>query len=261
MENENQWGKFKKSKILLTAAVILIAAVVVLYVVRLRGDTAGQKESEKGVRYLTELEEQDVAQIEAQIRQVRAQQTAALADSDEKEIWRRMQNAVILGDSRAVGFSFFEFLPENRVFAKSGGRITDVPEYIEQLKNQNLQYLFLCFGLNDVGIGFWPTTEEYDAAYEEQMQLLLQELPDTQIYINSILPAEGDGLNADSDYQRIGEYNEGLRQFCEEHGYCFVDNTQIAETHVDLYEADGLHLKKEFYKYWAANMLTEVEKE
>ena len=42
----------------------------------------------------------------------------------------------------------------------------------------------------------------------------------------------------------------------EENGYQFIDNTMVAQEHADLYEADGLHLKKEFYKYWAANMLT-----
>ena len=77
--------------------------------------------------------------------------------------------------------------------------------------------------------------------------------------MNSILPAIGVGLEADADYPRIGEYNEALEAMCEEHGWAFIDNDVLAEEHADLYQPDGLHVDKSFYKYWAANMLTEVE--
>lgn len=84
-------------------------------------------------------------------------------------------------------------------------------------------------------------------------------MPDATIYINSILPAVGVGLDADPDYPRIDEYNDALQKMCEEEGWPYIDNTQLAKEHENLYQEDGLHVETEFYKYWAANMLTEVE--
>ena len=73
--------------------------------------------------------------------------------------------------------------------AEAGLTIADIPKYQDQMKTLNPSYLFLCTGINDVSIGLWPTKEEYVEAYEETMQTLMKELPDTHIYINSIFPA------------------------------------------------------------------------
>ena len=46
----------------------------------------------------------------------------------------------------------------------------------------------------------------------------------------------------------------------ETNKYHYINNDKVAEEHTDLYEGDGLHFQKEFYKYWAINMLSEVSK-
>ena len=47
----------------------------------------------------------------------------------------------------------------------------------------------------------------------------------------------------------------------EQNGFRYIDNTYVAEEHQNLYQDDGLHLQPDFYKYWAANMLTEVNEQ
>ena len=46
----------------------------------------------------------------------------ALLD-DIDTVWQEFSDAVILGDSRAVGFSYYSFLDASRVLASSGERI------------------------------------------------------------------------------------------------------------------------------------------
>ena len=46
------------------------------------------------------------------------------------------------------------------------------------MKALNPKAVFLCFGLNDVGIGLWPTGEEYAAECDKQIAALQAELPD-----------------------------------------------------------------------------------
>ncbi len=243
---------------LLVAAVILTAVIVVS--VRHRNKLRQEEERvNRGIEYLTELEEQDMQGISEDIKTIRDERVMNLADSDESSIWREFDGALILGDSRAVGFSYYELLPQEQVLAQSGERITDIDAEIEQIKELAPDRIFLCFGLNDVGTGVWPSKEEYAAACDERIQLLQREVPDAQVYLNSILPVTGAGLGQDPNYQRIGEFNESLQTMCAEKGYHYIDNTEMANAHLDLYQEDGLHVGKEFYKYWAANMLTEVE--
>lgn len=243
---------------LLMTAVILTAVIVVS--VRYRNRLHREEETvNRGIQYLTELEQQDMEGIAADIKKIRDERTMNLADSDESSVWREFDGALILGDSRAVGFSYYELLPEEQVLAQSGWRITDIDSVIEQVRAFAPNRIFLCFGLNDVGTGMWPSKEDYAAACDERIQLLQREVPGAEVYLNSILPATGAGLDKDPNYPRIGEFNETLRAMCEEKGYHFIDNTEVAEAHLDLYQEDGLHVGKEFYKYWAANMLTEVE--
>ena len=143
--------------------------------------------------------------------------------------------------------------------AEGGGIITDATKYLDQLKTLNPDMIFLCYGLNDVGLGQWPDADDYVKDYAKVVKKLQKALPDATIYINSILPAVGVGLDADPDYPRIDEYNDALQKMCEEEGWPYIDNTQLAKEHENLYQEDGLHVETEFYKYWAANMMTEVE--
>ncbi len=259
MSDVQKRKKSKRSgKIVLTAAVIIIAAVIIVLIVRYNKSKKDREEIAKGVDYLESLEKQDVSEIQQQIKSTRSSIGLELADTDEGAIWSAMSDAVILGDSRAVGFSYYEFMTEDHVLAKSGAKITDTTEYLDQLAAMQPTEVFLCYGLNDVGIGLWPTGDEYAVEYEKQVNELKSKIPGATIYVNSILPAVGVGLEADSDYPRIGEYNTALEAMCKKNNWPYIDSTKLAEEHVDLYQQDGLHLQKEFYKYWAANMLTEV---
>lgn len=260
-------GMDGKQKDLLFKTAIGVAAVAVLIVIIVvsvkywQKSAAEEAQISAGIHYLEELEKQDMTEISGNIKSIRDANLMNLAEMDESAVWAVLDelNILILGDSRAVGFYHYEYVPQARVLAHGGGKITDIDEELDQIKAINPEHIFLCFGLNDVGIGYWPTGEEYAALCDEKIQLLQRELPNATVYLNSILPAVGAGLERDPDYPRIGEYNEALKAMCEEKGYHFIDNTPLTEEHVDLYAADGLHMDERFYKYWAANMLTEVD--
>lgn len=252
----------KNRKLWVLAAVALLAAVA--FIIGFQIWKQGKESEEKirrGMAYLESLEKQDVDVISTKIDTLKAEQGLKLAAEDENAVWSGFDSAMILGDSRAVGFRYFELLLEDQVIAESGKKITDVPEMIDQVKKVSPKQVFLCFGLNDIRSGVWPETTAYAEAYGEVVAFLNRELPGTTVYINSILPAVGVGLAEYEDYSRIGEYNAALQKMAEKNGYKYIDNTTVAGEHIDLYEADGLHLQKEFYKYWAANMLKEVKEQ
>ena len=42
---------------------------------------------------------------------------------------------------------------------------------------------------------------------------------------------------------------------CLEHGYVYIDNDGIVAAHQELYEDDGIHFQREFYRYWVTNFI------
>ena len=112
--------------------------------------------------------------------------------------------------------------------------------------------VFLMVGTNDIA-------EKKEAALEEVMNNVSEivrrfktESPQTEIYIESILPvAEGNARPA----QLIIELNSRFRKLCESEGLTYVDIwsafVEPGTTHINpAYTADGLHPYPSGYKAW-----------
>ncbi len=252
---------------------VLVLAAMILMVLGGCGNAdsadsdAGYSEAEiaAGVAYLQALEARDPNEVDEKIKELhqqrflelRAERLAEL-EADEDSVWSLFEDYVLLGDSRAVGFYYYGFLPESRVMAESGATILRLEEHIPDLEALRPTYLFLCYGLNDVSIGIWPTPEEYADNYAEIIAEVREALPDVQIYISSILPARDPAFATSSKWYEIPNYSAAVQKMCEETGCVYVDNDEISEEYADLWQPDGIHLQPEFYSHWAANMMLEV---
>ena len=49
-----------------------------------------------------------------------------------------------------------------------------------------------------------------------------------------------------------GEYNQIIKEVCEQYGVVCLDNTGIVKE--EYYEPDGMHFKMSFYSYWLYSM-------
>ena len=206
---------------------------------------SGQKRAEyradvqSGVSYLQSLETVDPDTVTQKLRQMRleklqaeraAREQALLDDIDT--VWQEFSDAVILGDSRAVGFSYYSFLDASRVLASSGERI---------------------YGIND--LGWYGSAQDYEDTLLEKIRLLRRELPEAVIVVSSILPAYEPAVSREKLWLQIPDYTAAVQAMCEENGVLFADNTQLSEDYADLWQPDGIHLLPEFYPHWAANLI------
>ena len=66
-----------------------------------------------------------------------------------------------------------------------------------------------------------------------------ESLPDLEIYVNSILEVQDWALSKGENWKYAPEWNEVIKQMCIDHGYTYIDNSQITAEHQDLYEGDG----------------------
>ncbi len=174
-------------------------------------------------------------------------------------LWKAFSDSVILGDSRVAGFSVYHFLPEKRVLAEISSTVKDVDNYLDTLGKMAPRRIYLSYGINDIAIFPSLSAEEYADLVITEAGHLREKCPDAVICINSILPAQQAALDRGPIWERIPSYSEAIRKRCEKEGYCYIDNTALAEQHKDLYGEDGVHMVSEFYPFWAQNMLSSAQ--
>lgn len=246
--------------------VILIIVIAIKLGTRARGPEEVAIDLQSGIAYLQALEDADPGPVENKLKEQRQLEMKQQREerlnqllTGEVSVWTMFEDYVLLGDSRAVGYEYYEFLDQDRVIAEGGATIRDLSNSIPDIKALNPSYIFLCYGLNDVSIGYWNTPEEYVTEFKSVLQDIHRELPNAKVFVSSILIARDPAFELSSAWYNIPEFSAAVGEMCDtmDHVY-FVDNADISETYADLWDSDGIHLNKEFYPYWAANMIMEV---
>lgn len=161
-----------------------------------------------------------------------------------------LKNSVILGDSISEGLSFYEVLDENNVVAKKGLTVYKAENEINNIVSKNPEKLFIFLGNNDL-FEEKLTEEQFLKQYSILIDKLKEKLPNTKIYLLSILPItdkavkENHFLNKD----RILSFDVAIKSMAEKHNLEYINIIPVIRGREHLYEQDGIHLKYDFYKY------------
>ena len=238
----------------------------------------------QGVAYLEALEQQDPDAVDQILRQRRLEQLEREREellrqvkSGEQDPFPLFQDAVILGDSRAVGFFYYGFVDESRDLTGSGETILDIPKKLDTLQAMNPRYVYLAYGLNDIKIGHWGSLQAHISEYLDRVQDIRERLPEAVIVISSVLPCHDPNARTDAtgetppssgssstsslteaDRKRLAqipEWNRLMADAAREHGVIFVDNSAICQEYENLWEKDGIHVLKAFYPHWGKNLI------
>lgn len=234
----------------------------------------------QGVAYLEALEQQDPDAVDQILRQRRLEQLAREREellrqikAGEQDPFPLFQDAVILGDSRAVGFFYYGFVDESRDLTGSGETILDIPKKLDTLQAMNPRYVYLAYGLNDIKIGHWGSLQAHISEYLDRVQDIRERLPEAVIVISSVLPYHDPNARTDAtgetppssgsslteaDRKRLAqipEWNRLMADAAREHGVIFVDNSAICQEYENLWEKDGIHVFKSFYPHWGKNLI------
>ena len=260
--------KHKLSVFLIAALCVVLIVFSIIGLRRMTSRARNYDSTAEGLTYLRQLASRDLAEVDETLAaQKRARESAEREERIREltdgtvDVWSYFTDYVFFGDSRAVGFEYFGFLSENRVIAESGWTIRDLQDNLGSIIAMNPTSVFLAFGLNDLGMGFWDTADEYAAEFRTVLDSIAEQLPNASIYVNSILPVT-EAAAAEPDkgaWQNIPEYNAAVKKMCRESGrYTFIDNDAIVAEHSDMFDQDGVHMVRDFYPYWAANMMLTI---
>lgn len=244
-------------------APILLIMVISMMLLGGREQAAAQNSVlDAGIEYLEERERKDPAEViqvrkdiyKAKLDAQRDQLVASLTDGT-KDPFSMFKDYCVMGDSRAVGFWYRNFLDKSRCIADGGHTIRNIVENMDRLVEMNPSTIYLCYGLNDTSIGYWDTAEQYVGEYMQIIRQIQTRLPDATVVVSSILPAKDPAFQRSTKWYNIPEWSAALEKACEENGILFANCDKLAEDYPNLWDPDGIHFRKEFYPYWASCLL------
>lgn len=235
----------KMAIIFVVVLFLLGAAVVGLKSMNPRPDIT------EGVAKLEEFHKVKVSEVEKEVTALEEAEAAELEARSKRPNSEKFENTLILGDFTAQGVYEQEILGESFVLARESSCVHDlegtgVAENLEAAAAKNPEVLFLLLGVNDAALENGAAIFEEDyAAFLEQVQ---EKLPDTKIYVNSILPVQQKAIDEAEGLADIPEYNERLQEVCKKAGVVFVDNRDLVKE--DCYKDDGKRMRQRYYTAW-----------
>ena len=248
--------------VLLIALVLIAVVALVLTLGKGRKPSAEVTAIQEGLDFLSQQEEKDPdtvrqARQALYVRRMEAQKEELIEklDSGGVDPFSLFQDYAVLGDSRAVGFWYRDFLEKSRVLADGGHTIRNVEKQLDTLVSLNPSMIYMCYGLNDTSIGYWDTAEEYVTEYIQVVKSIQERLPNATIVVSSILPAKDPAFERSKKWYNIPEWSAALEKACASNGILFANCDYLAVSYPNLWDPDGIHFRKEFYPHWARYLL------
>ncbi len=164
---------------------------------------------------------------------------------------------IFLGNSITDGGNFEELFKREDV--KNRGIRSDiipgVQKRLEQVVKGHPKKIFLLIGINDVSHGH--SVDKLTERYETLVNEILHRSPETQLYLQSIMPINNDyGVyrNLKGKENTIVEFNKRIKEIAEKNDLAYIDLWPfLADKNGKLnkkYTNDGLHLTGPGYRAW-----------
>lgn len=175
---------------------------------------------------------------------------------------------VFLGNSITDGGEFQELFGMENVLNRGirSDRISGVMKRLEQVTSGKPKMIFLLIGINDVADPH-NTAQSIADKYAELIKAIRTQSPQTQLYVQSIMPINNDFRRYKSLIGReslIPDINERLKMIAGVNGAIFIDLWPVlAEPETGkmrkAFTSDGLHLSGAGYRAWTDAVRPYVE--
>ena len=168
----------------------------------------------------------------------------------------RIENpdVLFLGDSITHEGSWSEYFPGLTVINRGigGDTVQHLLDRFENIVPLDPEKLFLMIGINNLNSGH--ATEEIIALYGELFDRFDREIPDTRIYVQSVLPTNSEWIFS-IDLNDVATLNAFLESEAANRGYRFVNLDPVfadatGQLRTEL-SNDGIHIGGDGYRVWS----------
>lgn len=156
------------------------------------------------------------------------------------------------GNSITHGGNFHNYFPDKKIcnLGYPSDDLRGMKSRVGQLAAVHPQKVFVMGGFNGLSS---QSIEEFKNQYKELIDTIRYSLPETEIYLQSILPVNVEMAKLNISKSKIVEANSCIEAFAKQYGFEYVDLYSVYAVDDVLdstYTKDGVHLKREAYKLW-----------
>ena len=165
---------------------------------------------------------------------------------------------VFIGDSLTRGENFQEYFPDKKIvnLGISGDTISGISKRSFVISELAPEMIFVEGGVNSLSSN---SVDNLAVQYENMIKDIMSDNPDTEIFIQSILPISNKKQTRGLTNANIIKLNARLQEIAKKHGVTYVDIYSAYVLNGEMnseYTKDGIHLKDE-YKYLWLDILSE----
>lgn len=189
---------------------------------------------------------------------------AMIQQEKQKESQKRFDHAVFLGDSLTEGISLYNYAKTGNVVAKKGLSIEKAMKKVNTIAKKKPQCVFIMLGINDLNYASY-SMDDVEKNYKKLVKKLHKKLPDTKIYIQSLLPVTDKFQKAHKRLtnKRIDKMNHRLKKLGESCDYAiYLDINSLYRNKKGVlpksFSSDGYHLKAECYTTWIDYLKSQI---
>lgn len=210
-----------------------------------------------------------IAARDASIAAMEAAAEAAIAEGKLQEglvvkagtdviplIRKLYSNTVVIGDSRAKGIVDNNVLTNNEVAYYGGASVGTLYDTARRAAGLMRSKTLFIVGLNDLGY-YCGNAAVFKEDFINLIKTYLSINPGSSIYLQEILPVQEYGRFAWPRMDYIPEYNNAIREICDEYGYTYVSATQYCLAKY-VNSSDGAHFGFNFYILWAQTIANQM---
>lgn len=172
------------------------------------------------------------------------------------------ENAIVfVGDSLTQRNQWSEFFPGETIINRGidSDRSLGVLKRIDHIIALKPKKIFLMVGINDVYDK--RDTEHILSNYEAIIQRIQTELPETKLYVQSLLPVNNSTYNHPIDNRDVEKLNEKIAELAKKYSVPFIDIYSHVLDGDELnaeYTVDGCHLSGKGYVAWVEQIKSYV---
>lgn len=172
------------------------------------------------------------------------------------EILPKSNDSIIfLGDSLTDEGEWVELLGNNNIVNRgiSGDTTRRILNRLDAIIETKPKQIFLMVGINDF-VNEKKSIEEVLSKYKVILEELQKQIPQTEVFIQSVLPVNNNFTYFLEDNQKVIQFNLKLQELAKEFNYQYIDVFSYladSENQLDVkYTTDGVHLNGKAYLIW-----------
>lgn len=161
-----------------------------------------------------------------------------------------------IGNSLTYNADFQKDFPDKKVInlGYSGDRVEGLIARHRQIASVNPDKIFIMIGINDLSYNYM-TAKKFSELYAKLLDNIQNTNPESQIYLQNILPINHDIKKGLTTPQKIVDANLAIKSIAIERGVTYIDLYSLfvdKEGNLkDDLTTDGIHLNKNGYSIWS----------